>query len=85
MMESTQRSLLLVEDEALIAMATKSSLERYGYTVSTTQSGEAAIEAARSGAPFELVLMDIDLGTGIDGTEAAAVILSEHDIPVVFL
>jgi hypothetical protein len=29
--------------------------------------------------------MDINLGAGMDGTEAAAAILKEHDLPVVFL
>ena len=85
MTEPTKKSLLLVEDEALIALATRARLERYGYSVSTAGSGEAAIEAARSGAPLDLVLMDIDLGPGMDGTEAAAVILAEHELPVVFL
>ena len=85
MTESEKKSLLLVEDDALIALATKASLERYGYAVTTARCGEAAIQAARAGAPLDLVLMDIDLGPGMDGTEAAAVILSEHELPVVFL
>lgn len=29
--------------------------------------------------------MDIDLGSGIDGTQTAALILAERDIPIVFL
>ena len=29
--------------------------------------------------------MDIDLGRGMDGTEAAQAILEDHDIPIVFL
>ncbi|TVR04460.1 MAG: PAS domain S-box protein, partial [Spirochaetaceae bacterium] len=82
---SEKTSLLLVEDEALIALATKASLERYGYVVATAGSGEAAVEAARSDKHFDLVLMDIDLGPGMDGTEAAAIILSERELPVVFL
>ncbi|MFN2312796.1 MAG: response regulator, partial [Spirochaetia bacterium] len=34
---------------------------------------------------IDLILMDINLGSGIDGTQAAELILQNHDIPVVFL
>ncbi|TVQ19604.1 MAG: response regulator, partial [Spirochaetaceae bacterium] len=85
MTEPGKKHLLLVEDEALIALATKVSLERYGYAVLTAGSGEAAIKALRSGMSVDLVLMDIDLGPGMDGTQAAALMLAEHELPVVFL
>lgn len=29
--------------------------------------------------------MDIDLGSGMDGTKAAVIILKDYDIPIVFL
>lgn len=85
MTKSVQKHLLLVEDDPIIALATKNSLERFGYAVSTAISANAAINAARSGTPFHLILMDIDLGAGMDGTEVASAILSEQHIPVVFL
>lgn len=34
---------------------------------------------------IDLILMDIDLGRGMDGTETARKILGRHDIPIVFL
>ncbi|MFO7730628.1 MAG: PAS domain S-box protein, partial [Spirochaetia bacterium] len=34
---------------------------------------------------ISLILMDIDLGSGIDGTEAAQIILEHHNLPIVFL
>ncbi len=77
--------ILLVEDEALIAMATADTLERHGYEVLTEHSGEAAIRSARD-RHVDLILMDIDLGPGrMDGTQAAETILAEKDIPIVFL
>ncbi|HEY1406640.1 MAG TPA: PAS domain S-box protein, partial [Spirochaetota bacterium] len=36
-------------------------------------------------ASIELILMDIDLGRGMDGPQAAALILAQRDIPIVFL
>ena len=49
-------------------------------------TGEKAVETANADPDISLILMDIDLGKGaMDGTEAAAIILKDRDIPVVFL
>lgn len=78
--------ILLVEDEPLIALHEKIELQNRGYSVEHALSGEEAIELIRNDAfPFDLVLMDIDLGEGLDGTEAAEKILEISDIPIVFL
>ncbi len=85
MSDRTQK-LLLVEDEALIAMNQKQQLERLGYSVDHVFTGEAAVTHALDVASRpDLILMDIDLGTGIDGTQAAERIRREVDIPVIFL
>lgn len=79
------RTILLVEDEAIIAMATKAMLERHGFAVIVAPSGEAALRAAASTPGLDLALMDINLGDGMDGTEAATRMLAERDLPLVFL
>jgi len=80
------RTILLVEDEAVIAMNEAAILADEGYEVITAYSGEDAINKTRSASGrIDLILMDIDLGRGIDGTEAAVQILAENDIPVLFL
>lgn len=84
-MNVKKKTILLVEDQALIAMTQKNQLEKYGYAVGTATSGEKALEAIQASPDIDLVLMDIDLGRGIDGTEAAVRILRERDIPIVFL
>jgi PAS domain S-box-containing protein len=84
-MNDLKKKLLLVEDEALIALSAKHSLERYGYDVTIASSGEKALELLESGTDFDLVLMDIDLGKGMDGTETAGIILQRRDLPIVFL
>lgn len=83
--EPQARTILLVEDEALIAMNEQRLLNQYGYHVLTAFSGEAALEVISSGVAIDLILMDIDLGNGIDGTEAAERILAERSIPILFL
>lgn len=80
-----QKCVLLVEDDFIIAMNERKSLEGYGYAVIAANTGEEAVELARSRGDIDLILMDISLGGGMDGTEASSIILSERDIPVVFL
>ncbi len=83
--QESVKTILLVEDEALIAMDEASVLKKHGYHVITSYTAERAIEAVDS-ADIDLILMDIDLGKGkMDGTEAAEIILKDRDIPVVFL
>jgi PAS domain S-box-containing protein len=86
MPESTATTILLVEDEFIIGLAEKRTLSAEGFHVVCAQSGEEAIRLADSNSPaIDLVLMDIDLGRGMDGTEAAAIILLTRDLPVVFM
>lgn len=79
------KKILLVEDDYLIAASGKLRLEQYGYDVIVAGSGEEAVEMFRELPGIDLILMDINLGRGIDGTQAAEMILGEREIPVVFL
>ncbi|MGD9938891.1 MAG: PAS domain S-box protein [Clostridia bacterium] len=83
--DKSRKRLLLVEDEAIIALGEKKQLERYGYAVITATSGQKAVEICKADGDIDLILMDIDLGRGMDGTEAARLILQDRDIPIVFL
>ncbi|NBF38956.1 MAG: response regulator [Spirochaetes bacterium] len=85
MEENRQRTILLVEDQALVAATERILLERHGYAVITADTGEKAVELALGTSDIDLILMDIDLGPGIDGTAAAKIILDTYDIPIVFL
>jgi len=84
-LKKESKTILLVEDEVLIAVIHKKILSKYGFDVVTAATGEKAVEIARSDAPVDLILMDINLGDGIDGTEAAEIILKIRNIPLVFL
>ncbi len=79
------KTILIVEDEFLIAIHEQDSLEGYGYDVVVASSGEEAIEIIEKTPDIDLILMDINLGSGMDGTEAAAQILKNHNLPIVFL
>jgi len=86
-MNPGDKTLLLVEDDILIAMQEQRDLEDFGYHVRSAYSGEEAVEifSGPEEPEIDLILMDIDLGSGILGTEAASLILEKRDIPIVFL
>ncbi len=84
-MNSPAKTLLLVDDEIIIAADQEHQLKKEGYRVLLAASGKEAIEVIRSGKQaIDLILMDIDLGKGMDGTEAAQQILKIRDLPIVF-
>ncbi|MCB1647443.1 MAG: response regulator, partial [Pseudomonadales bacterium] len=77
-------TLLVVEDEVLVARDIKSRLTRMGYhVVDTASRGAEAVEKALALRP-DLILMDINLRDDMDGVEAALKIRSEYDVPVIF-
>ncbi len=78
------KTLLLVEDDSIIAATHSSLLFDNGYQILIAESGEDALQKIKT-TSFDLILMDIDLGQGIDGTETAKRILLEQEIPIVFL
>ena len=80
-----KKTILLVEDEAFIRVVEMESLKDAGYEVIAVPSGENAVEVVRTGSPVDVILMDINLGKGMDGIDAAQEILKDHDIPVIFL
>lgn len=81
----SNHSILIVEDEAIVAEDLASRIRRLGYdVVDTTATGEKAVELARRFKP-SLVLMDIHLAGAMDGIEAAQQIHDECKLPVLFL
>jgi two-component system, cell cycle sensor histidine kinase and response regulator CckA len=84
-MPNEKQRLLLVEDEALVALDLKRRLEGMGYEVAGhAVTGEEAIQKAMALTP-SLVLMDIRLGGLVDGIEATEIIRRRLDVPVVYL
>ncbi|MFS8779837.1 MULTISPECIES: response regulator [unclassified Synechococcus] len=78
-------SILVVEDEKIIAKDIANVLKKFGYAVpAIASSGEEAIRRLEE-MPVDLVLMDIVLKGDIDGIEAAKRITERFNIPVVHL
>lgn len=77
--------VMLVEDEALLAILLQKNLQSLGYEVSGPYAtGEEAVEEARKNRP-DVVLMDIRLAGALDGIEAAEKIMAMHNTPIIFM
>jgi PAS domain S-box-containing protein len=80
----TKARILIVEDEAIIAMELESQLQSLGYEVtSIVDTGQKAIEKAEKDKP-DLMLMDIRIKGEMDGIDTAEVIRNRFGIPVIF-
>jgi PAS domain S-box-containing protein len=78
-------SILVVEDDYIVAKVIDESLKSLGYAVAgMVATGEEAIATAESEKP-DLVLMDIRLQGEMDGISASEKIQAAFDIPVIFL
>ncbi len=80
-----QASILVVEDERIVARDMERTLTKAGYrVVETAASGKRAIQLAEDTRP-DLVLMDVVLAGEMDGIEAARMIRQRREIPIVYL
>ncbi len=78
-------TILVVEDEGISAIEIQECLESLGYNVpSTAKTGNEAIQEAFSIKP-DLILMDITLQGDMDGIDAATIIKSFLDVPLIYL
>ncbi|MFZ5425985.1 MAG: HD domain-containing phosphohydrolase [Thermodesulfobacteriota bacterium] len=80
-----RKRILVVEDEAIVALDIQNRLRHMGYEAAgICSSGEEAVARAGQLKP-DLILMDIMLEGGMDGIEAAGIINADLGIPVVYL
>jgi PAS domain S-box-containing protein len=79
------QGILIVEDEAIIALNIKADLEMRGYNVvKVVANGPDAVHAADEYSP-DLILADIMIDGEMDGIDAVIEIQKNHDIPVIYL
>ena len=76
--------ILIAEDETIIRLDLRSSLEAAGFEVcAEARDGQEAVELARSSAP-DLAVLDVKMPR-LDGIDAARAILDDRPIPIVML
>ena len=85
-MNKEKFKILIVEDDLLIAKYLKMELETLCYEVTISKNGLKAIDyIVYNNSECDLILMDINLGDGIDGFQTAIEINKFKEIPVLFL
>jgi PAS domain S-box-containing protein len=77
--------LLIVEDEPIVALDLQQELEQLGCEiVGVAESADEALAAAEMTRP-DLALMDVRIVGSMDGIQAARLLRSAYQVPVVFL
>ena len=78
-------NVLVVEDESIIAMDEVMMLEDFGLNVlGIARTGNQALTMAESMRP-DLILMDVDLGEGLDGIDACRCIRKKMSVKIIFI
>jgi DNA-binding response OmpR family regulator len=77
------RTILLVDDDALMRRSLAFHLEQAGYNIHTAANAEDALSFVRHSPP-DLVILDIGL-PGMDGLDALRELKTRHNLPVIFL
>lgn len=77
--------ILVVDDDNTTANVMQLYLENFGFIVAGIAcSGAEAIEKTKKLNP-DLVLMDVNLGKGLDGIDTAEVIIQNFSTPVIYI
>ncbi len=83
--DATATDVLIIEDEPIIAMEIEELVQSCGHRIVGVAATERdAVEIAKRTRPG-LILADINLGAGGDGTSAVARIMQSHYAPVIFV
>lgn len=77
--------ILIVEDESIVALDMKKTLQKFNYDVSNCVTNyDDAISSVKFDRP-DIILMDINLGNSKDGIEVVEEIQTFENIPVIYI
>ncbi|MVZ96098.1 response regulator [Sphingorhabdus sp. IMCC26285] len=83
--DSLQSSVMIIEDEAIIALHIRSIVEALGHSVTGVARTRSEAVALAARTQPELVLADISLADGSSGIDAVKDILGAMNVPVIFI
>lgn len=78
-------SILIVEDEVIVAIELREKLQSLGWRVSGLATSGAEALALADAVPPDVVLMDITIKGGMDGIETARRLQALYRVPVIFI
>jgi CheY-like chemotaxis protein len=80
-----RKTIIIVEDDFILAKVTQLQLARLGYDViAIYSSGEQTLQGLESLNP-DLILMDIQLSGKLDGIQTVEAIRQNRQIPVIYM
>jgi PAS domain S-box-containing protein len=82
---SLSKTILLVEENKDFNPVLSGVLKDAGYYVERVYRAEDAVKQVSENDDINLILMNIDPSSGMDGAEAARIILSSKTLPVIFI
>ena len=79
------KKIIIIEDEALIAIEIESTLSLLGYqVVGKAMNGDKALDLFANN-PCDLIMLDISIKGSLTGIDLAKVIRKKYDVPFIFL
>ena len=78
MSENQMMRVLLIDDEEYICQDIARTLKREGYEVDYRQSVEQGLEYLSKAPETEIVLLDVNLGSGLNGIEGLKIIQERY-------
>jgi len=78
-----QRTILIVDNDPITCAASEQIIKDFGYSTVTALTGAQAFHFFQS-IYIDLILIDVDLGDGMDGAEVARQILTSREVPLLF-
>lgn len=85
MMSQDLATILIVEDELIVAESLSLDLQRKGYAiVGIVSAGAEAVNTALITQP-DVILMDIMLKGSLDGIETSTIIQQQRSVPIIFI
>ncbi len=82
---SLSKTILLVEENKDSNSAITEVLKNAGYYVKSVSHPEDAVKYTNENNDINLILMNTDSSSGMDGAEAARIILASKTLPVIFI
>src|SRR5579872_5289267 len=84
-MDMQKISILIVEDESLIALELAAGLQKDGYHIAGIADDAAEAKAIFLREAVDIVLMDIHIHGERDGVDTAIDLLAVRSVPIVYL
>ncbi|HSC38999.1 MAG TPA: response regulator, partial [Chitinophagaceae bacterium] len=84
-MPTEKINVLIVEDEAIVALDLAQGLEKDGYEVAGIADNSAEAQELFSSHHIDIVLMDVNIMGDKDGIDTAAILLKQKQVPLIYL